>query len=159
MPAQRRDNAEASDAGRAEVASLSSCAGIGHPQTRAGCLLQEKLDATMSNVKPCEVIIQTLLQFCTNPSMGLLLPVLHFAHFLRAACFSNTHTADLEESASTGNESVTLNHLPLSPTKPLQPWTIEQRILCCLCCPKGYISKPEMYGLGELTTIHSAQAV
>lgn len=72
---------------------LSSCAGVGHLQMLVGCLLQEKLDATLSNVKPCEMIIQTLLQFCTDPSMGLLLPVLHFAQFLCAACFLNIHAA------------------------------------------------------------------
>lgn len=93
MPAQTRGDGKASNAGRAEVSSLSSCAGLGHPQTLMGHLLQEKLDATMSNVKPCEMIIQTLLQFCTDPSMGLLFPVLRFAQFLCAACFLNIHTA------------------------------------------------------------------
>lgn len=93
MPAQIRGDGKASNAGRAEVSPLSSCAGLGRPQMLVGCLLQEKLDVTLLNVKPCEMIIQTLLQFCTDPSMGLLLPVLHSAQFLCAACFLNIHTA------------------------------------------------------------------
>lgn len=160
MPAQIRGDGKASNAGRAEASSLSSCAGLDHPQMFVGCLLQEKHNATTLNVKPCEMIVRPLLQSCADPSTGLLLPVLHSAQFLCAAAGCSIFIQhDLKESASKRSEPLTPNHLLLSTSKSSQPWTINQLILCYLCCPKGCISKPEMYGLEKLTTIHSAQAV
>lgn len=100
----------------------------------------------------------SLLQFCTNPSMGLLLPVLLLCLIPAHCCSLNIHRV-LPGVECFKRESATPNHLLLSITKSLQPWTINQLVLCYLSCPKGYISKSEMYGLEKLTTIHCAQAV